>query len=239
MLEVQSLAAKHGYVTALHKVDLKLEQHELLAIIGANGAGKSTLMGVLAGIYRPSEGRIILDSSDITSDDTPARVRAGITLVPERRQLFHSLTVKDNLLLGAYHRRRRDKNTIDGEIVQMLEFFPALKGKEKEISGNLSGGLQQMVAIARGMMAKPRILMLDEPSVGLAPMIMKEIMELLVALRDRGTTIVLVEQNVRVALRIADRAYVLERGRSVIDEKSTDLLSHPRVQQAYLGKSAQ
>lgn len=236
MLEIQSLVARHGYVTALHGIDLQVIDHELLAIIGANGAGKSTLLGFLAGIYPASGGRLLLDGRDITGLSAAARVQAGITLVPERRQLFNSLTVEDNLLLGAYHRRRRDRSRMGMDAAEIMEFFPALQGREKEIAGNLSGGLQQMAAIARGMMARPRILMLDEPSVGLAPMIMREIMELLKKLRDQGTTVVLVEQNARAALRIADRAYVLERGQAVLEGNSAELQRHPRVQQAYLGR---
>jgi len=238
MLEVKNLVTCHGHILALRGVNLRVEEKELVAMIGANGAGKSTLMGTLAGIYRPREGQIIWNGRDITGYNAGQKVRAGITLVPERRQLFDSLSVIDNLLLGAYHRFGRDRSGLRRDIEQILELFPALQGKEYEIAGNLSGGLQQMVAIGRGLMAKPGLLMLDEPSVGLAPLVLDEIMALLQRLKKRGTTILLVEQNARAALRIADRAYVLDRGRCVLDGPSAELSRDPRVQQAYLGKRA-
>jgi len=238
MLEVKNLVTCHGHILALRGVNLKVQENELVAMIGANGAGKSTLMGTLAGIYRPQEGQIIWNGQDITAYHAGQKVRAGITLVPERRQLFDSLSVIDNLLLGAYHRFRRNRSEMRRNIEEIMELFPALQGKEYEIAGNLSGGLQQMVAIGRGLMAKPGLLMLDEPSVGLAPLVLEEIMALLQRLKERGTTILLVEQNARAALRIADRAYVLDRGRCVLEGPSEELSRDPRVQQAYLGKRA-
>lgn len=238
MLEVRNLVTCHGHILALRGVNLKVEENELVAMIGANGAGKSTLMGTLAGIYTPDEGQIIWNGKDITAHNAGQKVRAGITLVPERRQLFDSLSVIDNLLLGAYHRFSRDRRGIRRDIEEILDLFPALQGKEYEMAGNLSGGLQQMVAIGRGMMARPGLLMLDEPSVGLAPLVLEEIMALLQRLKERGTTILLVEQNARAALRIADRAYVLDRGRCVLDGPSDELSRDPRVQQAYLGRRA-
>lgn len=236
MLEVKNLVTCHGHILALRGVNLKVEENELVAMIGANGAGKSTLMGTLAGIYTPEEGQIIWNGTDITAHNAGQKVRSGITLVPERRQLFDSLSVIDNLLLGAYHRFSRDRHGIRRDIEEILVLFPALQGKEYEMAGNLSGGLQQMVAIGRGMMARPGLLMLDEPSVGLAPLVLEEIMALLQRLKERGTTILLVEQNARAALSIADRAYVLDRGRCVLDGPSAELTRDPRVQQAYLGR---
>jgi branched-chain amino acid transport system ATP-binding protein len=236
MLELKSLVTSHGHILALRGVDLQIKKHELVAIIGANGAGKSTLMGTIAGIYSPQQGNIIWQGQDITQYGTGERVRAGITLVPERRQLFDSLNVIDNLELGAYHRYRRDRAVLHQDVDRVLDFFPALHGKEKELAGNLSGGLQQMVAIGRGLMAKPDLLMLDEPSVGLAPLVLEEIIALLLRLKSQGTTILLVEQNARAALRIADRAYVLDRGRCVLEGSTTELMEDPRVQQAYLGQ---
>lgn len=188
MLEVKNLVTCHGHILALRGVNLRVEENELVAMIGANGAGKSTLMGTLAGIYTPQKGQIMWNSRDITGCNAGQKVRAGITLVPERRQLFDSLSVIDNLLLGAYHRFSRDRSGIRRDIEQIMELFPALQGKEYETAGNLSGGLQQMVAIGRGLMAKPGLLMLDEPSVGLAPLVLEEIMALLQRLKERGTT---------------------------------------------------
>lgn len=235
MLKVNSLVTYHGQILALRGVNLEINAHELVAIIGANGAGKSTLMGTLAGVYPSSRGQIIWQGHDITHERTSRRVQNGITLVPERRQLFDSMNVIDNLLLGAYHRYNKDRAVLRRDIQEIFELFPALQGKEKELAGNLSGGLQQMVAIGRGLMAKPSLLMLDEPSVGLAPLVMEEIMALLLRLKERGTTILLVEQNARAALKIADRAYVLDRGTCVLEGSARDLLKDARVQQAYLG----
>ncbi len=235
MLKIDSLVTHHGNILALRGVSLEIQKHELVAIIGANGAGKSTLMGTLAGIYSPSSGKITWQGQDITRNNTAQRVQNGITLVPERRQLFDSMNIIDNLLLGAYHRYGKDRASLRKDIEEIFYLFPALQGKEKELAGNLSGGLQQMVAIGRGLMAKPSLLMLDEPSVGLAPLIMDEIMSLLLRLKERGTTVLLVEQNARAALKIADRAYVLDRGNCVLEGSARDLQKDTRVQQAYLG----
>lgn len=235
MLNIKSLVTHHGHILALRGVSLEILGNELVAIIGANGAGKSTLMGTLAGVYSPSSGIITWQGQDITRNNAAQRVQNGITLVPERRQLFDSMNVIDNLLLGAYHRYGKDRPSLRKNIEEIFDLFPALQGKEKELAGNLSGGLQQMVAIGRGLMAKPSLLMLDEPSVGLAPLVMEEIMSLLLRLKERGTTILLVEQNARAALKIADRAYVLDRGTCVLEGTARDLLKDTRVQQAYLG----
>jgi branched-chain amino acid transport system ATP-binding protein len=236
MLALKSLYTFHGHILALRGVNLEIQPGELVAIIGANGAGKSTLMGTLAGIYSASRGQVLWQGKDIRRYNAAQRVQCGITLVPERRQLFDSLNVIDNLLLGAYHRYGNDRSRLRKDIEEIMALFPALEGKERELAGNLSGGLQQMVAIGRGLMAKPILLMLDEPSVGLAPLVMEEIMSLLLRLKERGTTILLVEQNARAALKIADRAYVLDRGRCVLEGSARDLANDPRVQQAYLGR---
>lgn len=235
MLKIDSLVTYHGHILALRSVNLEIKAHELVAIIGANGAGKSTLMGTLAGVYHPSQGRIIWQGRDISHQSVAQRVRSGITLVPERRQLFDRMNIIDNLLLGAYHRHSKDRASLRKDIEEIFGLFPALQGKEKELAGNLSGGLQQMVAIGRGLMAQPNLLMLDEPSVGLAPLVMEEIMSLLYRLKERGTTILLVEQNARAALKIADRGYVLDRGTCVLEGSAKSLLKDTRVQQAYLG----
>jgi branched-chain amino acid transport system ATP-binding protein len=164
-------------------------------------------------------------------------VKQGLILVPEHRQIFNSLTVEDNLLLGAFHRYNKDKGTLSEEIERVLKIFPALQGKERQIAGVLSGGLQQMLAIGRGLMARPKLLMLDEPSIGLAPMVVREIMAALIKLREDGTTIILVEQNAAAALRVADRAIVIERGQVVISGKPSELVNDERVQHAYLGRT--
>ena len=236
MLDVVNLQTYHGKIRVLRELSFRLDDGELVAIIGANGAGKSTLLGTLAGIYRLQSGEINFNGKSIVRPVAEEMVRMGISLVPERRQVFESLTVTDNLLLGAYHRYNRDKGRIPKDLQEIMSLFPALQGKERHLAGTLSGGLQQMVAIARGLMAHPKVLMLDEPSVGLAPMIVKEIMGILCNLRERGTTIILVEQNARAALKVADRVYVMERGRMVLTGTAEELLKDPRVEHAYLGK---
>jgi len=236
MLEVRDLCTYHGRIQVLRELSFQIDRGELVAIIGANGAGKSTLLGTLAGIYQPKSGRISLDGEEIKKIAPELMVCQGISLVPERRQIFDSLTVTDNLMLGAYHRYRKDKAGLAKELAEVFELFPALKGMERDLAGTLSGGLQQMVAIGRGLMAKPRVLMLDEPSVGLAPLIVKEIMNILHNLKLKGTTILLVEQNARAALKVADRAYVMDRGQMVLTGTADELLKDKRVQHAYLGK---
>lgn len=236
MLEVNKLQTYHGKIRVLRELSFRIDDGELVAIIGANGAGKSTLLGTLAGIYKPRSGEIIFNGQVVQRPIAEEMVRLGISLVPERRQVFESMTVTDNLLLGAYHRYSKDKKNMPNDLEEVMNLFPALKGKEHHIAGTLSGGLQQMVAIARGLMAHPKVLLLDEPSVGLAPMIVKEIMAILRNLRERGTTIVLVEQNARAALKVADRVYVMERGRMVLTGTAKELLLDPRVEHAYLGK---
>lgn len=234
MLKVAELHTYHGEIHALRGVSLEVDAGELVAIIGANGVGKSTLLGTLAGIYPPARGRIVWDGKEITRLPAEKVVRNGISLVPERRQMFDSLSLMDNLLLGAYHRYRRDRAGIAADADKVLEMFPALAGKEKLAAGSLSGGMQQMLAIGRGLMARPRLLMLDEPSLGLAPLMVKEIMAVLARLREEGTTILLVEQNAHAALKIASRVYILERGQISLEGTPSQLRQDRQVQQAYL-----
>ncbi len=237
MLIVKDLHTYHGRIHVLRGISMQVAEGEIVAIIGSNGAGKSTLMGALAGIYQSRKGDVNFDNHQITNFPAEQVVSLGINLIPERRQIFDSLSVIDNLLLGAYHRRRQTPmKELNREIGQILEVFPLLKGKEKLPAGNLSGGLQQMVAIGRGLMSQPRLLLLDEPSVGLAPLVVREIMGILGNLRKQGTTILLVEQNARAALKVADRGYVLEQGQIALEGKAEDLLRDLRVQSAYLGK---
>ncbi|RUL51783.1 ABC transporter ATP-binding protein [Lysinibacillus antri] len=237
MLKVSNLHIHHGYLHVIKGINFELAQGELLAIVGSNGAGKSTLLGTLAGVYRASDGSIEYKDKVITKQGVQKMVSTGICLVPERRQIFSSLTVKDNLMLGAYHRYRRDHKTVHHDYEEVLELFPRLKSMLNRPGGLLSGGEQQMLAIGRGLMANPKVLMLDEPSLGLAPLIVKDIMQILRKLCDeRGATIILVEQNVKAALKVADRGCVLAHGQIVISGTAKELLNDPKVQEAYFGK---
>lgn len=238
MLEVKDLHTYHGSIHVLKGINLNVKEGELLAIIGPNGAGKSTLLGTLAGIYTPQKGQIFLNGMEITNMPVEKTVSLGVVLVPERRQIFDSLTVYENLLLGAFHRYRKDKNKIKKDVERVLDIFPRLKGMLNQLGGNLSGGEQQMLAIGRGLMANPKILLLDEPSLGLAPLIVNDIMEVLADLRKTaGTTIILVEQNAKAALKVSDRTCVLERGMIALSGNSKELKEDPRIQSLYLGKS--
>lgn len=237
MLRIKGLDVYHGYVQAVRGLSLHVKEGELLAILGANGAGKSTLLGTLAGLNKPAKGDILLKDRVITGSAPEKMVRSGISLVPERREIFSTLNVLDNLMLGAYHRYRSDKAAISGDVREVLDIFPALQGRENHTAGTLSGGLQQMLAIGRALMARPKLLLLDEPSVGLAPLVVREIMSILVQLKSTGVTIILVEQNTRAALKVADRALVMERGAITVSGSSDELMSDTKVQQAYLGRT--
>lgn len=236
MLEIIGLKVNHGWVRALQDLSLSIHKGEMVAVIGANGAGKSTLLGALAGLYKPAGGRILLNGRSVAGKPAEYMVRQGISLVPERREIFNSLTVLDNLLLGAYHHYRAVKEAVREDAKRILELFPALRGREREPAGTLSGGLQQMLAIGRGLMARPSLLLLDEPSSGLAPLVVREIMAALADLKQTGMTIILVEQNTAAALKVTDRALVMERGRIVLSGCSDEMISNARVQQAYLGR---
>lgn len=236
MLDIIGLEVDHGWVRALRNLSLHIRQGEMVAVIGANGAGKSTLLGALAGLYKPAGGRILLNGRSVTGKPAEYMVRQGISLVPERREIFNSLTVRDNLLLGAYHHYRVIKDAVGEDVKRILELFPALRGRENNPAGTLSGGLQQMLAIGRGLMARPSLLLLDEPSAGLAPLVVREIMATLAGLKQTGMTIILVEQNTAAALKAADRALVMERGRIVLCGGSAEIMGNARVQQAYLGR---
>jgi branched-chain amino acid transport system ATP-binding protein len=233
-LVVSGLSAAYGSIQALHAVDLEVGAGEAVAVIGANGAGKSTLLLTLAGLLTPASGRVRLGGRDVTGLPAEQMVRAGIALVPEGRQVFADLSVRDNLLLGAYHRRR--SKTIDGEIADVFALFPALAPRANQRAGSLSGGEQQMLAIGRGLLAKPRLLLLDEPSLGLAPLAVRDLSARLIALRDRGVTLLIVEQNIRLAMRVADRAYVLVRGRVARSGSRQEVLADPSIEAAYIGR---
>ena len=236
MLRVQSLTAGYGGITVLRGVSIHVRPGEIVALIGANGAGKSTLLKAIAGLITPTSGRVIFDGREITGLSADRIVRLGISMVPEGRRLFAPLTVEDNLRLGAYPLGRRDKGEIERKMEEIFEIFPVLRERKSQVAGTLSGGEQQMLAIGRALMSEPRLLLLDEPSMGLAPMVVSEIFRVISSLRERGTTILLVEQNVRIALRIADRGYVMETGRIVLEGDAEELLRNREVERAYLGR---
>ncbi|MEP6971995.1 MAG: ABC transporter ATP-binding protein [Betaproteobacteria bacterium] len=229
MLEVDRLESRYGRIPALSGVSLRVDAGELVALVGANGAGKTTLLRTLSGIQPSCGGSIRFEGQDIARLNPRQRLRLGIVQVPEGRQVFGPLSVEDNLRLGAFARGSQDV------LPEVLEMFPALAQKRHELAGNLSGGQQQMLAIGRALMSNPRLLLLDEPSMGLAPRLVSEIFARIAALRQRGTTILLVDQNARAALNVAGRGYVMETGRIELEGPAADLLHDPQVQQAYLG----
>ncbi len=232
MLEVRSLASAYGRIPALKGIDLELRKGELIALVGANGAGKTTLLRALSGVQPVTGGTVRFCGEDITRATPEHRVRLGIVQVPEGRQVFGPLCVEDNLRLGAYTRPRAEA---ERELGRVYAMFPVLKQKRRSSAGTLSGGQQQMLAMGRGLMAQPRLLLLDEPSMGLAPRLVAEIFACVQALRNAETAILLVEQNAGAALGIADRAYVLETGHIVLSGTGAALLADASVRSAYLG----
>ncbi|WP_299438799.1 ABC transporter ATP-binding protein [uncultured Rhodospira sp.] len=232
MLDIHGLSTHYGRIQALHGIDLTIGEGELVALVGANGAGKTTLLRCLSGVQPATAGRIVLDGEDITRLPPHARVERGLCQVPEGRQVFGPMSVEDNLRLGAYRRRGR---SVTEDLERMYTRFPVLKERRRQPAGTLSGGQQQMLALSRALMARPRLLLLDEPSMGLAPLLVAEIIDSIAALKDRGTTVFLVEQNAHAALRIADRGYVLETGAVVLSDTGAALLDNARVKSAYLG----
>ncbi len=234
MLQIRNLYAYYGNIEALSGVSCHVKQGEIVALIGANGAGKTTLLNAVCGLVR-ARGKVTLDGDSILQLAPEAVVARGISQVPEGRQIFAPLTVAENLELGAYlrHRLRAD---VAADLEKMYELFPRLQERRQQTAGTLSGGEQQMLAIGRALMARPRLLLLDEPSLGLAPVIVDTIMETVVSLRQHGVTILMVEQNARTALSIADRGYVLETGRIILNGAAADLLHDRQVTRAYLGK---
>jgi len=232
LLEVRGLTAGFGAGPVLFGVDLDVRAGELVALIGANGAGKSTLLGVLSGLLRAAGGTVVFDGRDVTNERPERLVAAGLVHVPQGRRLFASLSVERNLRLGAYLRRDGE---VEADLARVLEYFPLLADKLARDAGTLSGGEQQMVAIGRGLMARPRLLMIDEPSLGLAPKIVERVVDVARAINQDGTSILLVEQDVLVALEAADRGYVLENGAVALSGAAADLARDPDVRRAYLG----
>ena len=233
LLQVNGLRVHYGVIEAVKGIDLNLARGKITTLLGANGAGKSTTLLALSGLIRATAGSIILDGVELQKLPSHHIVAKGLVQVPEGREILTSLTVRENLLLGAYRRQRQID--VDSDLERLLELFPRLRERVEGAAGNLSGGEQQMLAIARALMAKPRLLLLDEPSMGLAPMLVQEIFRTLRTLNQRGLTIFLVEQNVHQALKLADYAYVMENGAITLFGPSTELMKNPKVVEAYLG----
>lgn len=236
MLRVEGLSTQIGNIQILHSLDFHVNKGEIVAIIGANGAGKTTLLNTLAGLYNLSSGTVTLDGEEVSGYPAYKVVGKGLSLVPEGRQVFPNLTVKENLLLGMYTKFYKEKNKVNENLTKILDMFPGLQKHLHNLGGNLSGGEQQMLAIGRGLMSNPKIILLDEPSMGLAPLIVKEILDNLMVIKEElGTMVILVEQNVKAALKVADRAYVLDQGRFILNGTRDEISSNPQVMSAYLG----
>ena len=233
MLKVVNLKVAYGRVEALHGVTISVQQGEVVTIIGANGAGKSTLLRAICGVLIPRAGSIEFDGEDVTPLDSPHMIRRGVAMVPEGRHVFPEMTVRENLDLGAYY--RRDDTAMRSDFDRVLALFPILKERLSSPGGLLSGGQQQMVALGRALMSRPRLLLLDEPSLGLAPTIVQQLGRVIRELNSSGTTVLLVEQNARMALRLAHRAYVLSTGLVVRTGTGDELLHDPTVRDMYLG----
>jgi len=237
MLKILNLEAGYGSLRVLKGVSLHVAPGEAVAVIGANGAGKTTLLKTIAGILKTRSGEITFDQRPICGEPPERIVAAGCCLVPEGRHVFSTMTVRENLLMGAFCRRRKDDpESIDASLEQVYNLFGILKDRAHQLAGTLSGGQQQMLAIARALMAGPKLLMMDEPSLGVAPLVVRDIYRTITALKREGLTILLVEQNARAAMAVADRGYVIETGQIVLQGTARQLCDNPEVQRAYLGK---
>lgn len=235
MLKIHDLAVNYGAIHAIKGINLEVNAGEVVTIVGGNGAGKSTLMRTISGLEPAVSGRIVFEGQDVTSLPAHRRVAMGIAQSPEGRQVFADQSVRDNLLLGAYLRAANDAD-IESDIAEQFAVFPILKERQDQLAGTMSGGEQQMLAIARALMARPKLLLLDEPSLGLALLIVKEIFSVIRTLRERGLTLLLVEQMANQALKVADRAYVLKNGEITSSGSARETLVDPAVREAYLGK---
>jgi branched-chain amino acid transport system ATP-binding protein len=235
LLEVEHLAVRYGYITALAGIDLTVNQGEIVTLIGGNGAGKTTTLMSISNLVEKTEGSVIYKGKDISRETPDKIVKMGISHVPEGRKIFPSLTVYENLIVGTFGNPALSKDDIEKNIETTYSMFPRLKERKGQMGGSLSGGEQQMLAIARGLMMDPELLMLDEPSLGLAPIIVEEIFELINRIRKMGKTILLIEQNASMALSIADRGYVIETGLVRLEDAGKALLNNPEVKKAYLG----
>ncbi len=237
MLKIRNLENGYGKLKVLRRISMHVSPGEIVTIIGANGAGKTTLLNTISGLLRIKSGEIVFDKREITRLSPEKIVLMGCSLVPEGRQLFATMSVKENLLLGGHVQfKRNKKESVHEELGHIYGMFPILKERKHQLAGTLSGGEQQMLAIGRALMARPKLIMMDEPSMGLAPLIVKNIFAVILKLREEGNTVLLVEQNAKAALGIADRGYVLETGRIKLQGPSEDLLSNRDVQRAYLGR---
>lgn len=235
MLKVVDLYVNYGGIKAVRGINLNIEANKIVTLIGANGAGKSSTLKAIMGLVKKAKGKVTFDDEDLTDLSTEEIVKRGIVLVPEGRNVFSNLTVEENLILGAY--TIKDKKTIENNMSMVYEMFPRLKERSWQKAGTLSGGEQQMLAVGRALMIQPKVIMMDEPSLGLAPILVNEIFKIIKMLNEQGNTILLVEQNAKKALEIADYAYVLETGELVLEGSGKELLNDVRVQEAYLGES--
>lgn len=233
MLRVDNIKVNFGGIKAVKGISFSVEDGKIVSLIGANGAGKSTTLRSIAGLVKVSSGNIFIDDENITNIDASNIVKKGITLCPEGRRVFPDMTVLDNLKIGAFLR----SDDLTDDINKMFDLFPILKKRSWQLAGTLSGGEQQMLAVARSLMSRPKIMMLDEPSLGLAPIIVQNIFDIIKEINKQGVTILLIEQNANMALRIADKAYVLETGEITMEGSGDELLSNAKVREAYLGKS--
>jgi branched-chain amino acid transport system ATP-binding protein len=235
LLELKNVASYYGSVQALRSVSLRVEQGEIVTLLGANGAGKSTTLRTISGLLRPASGEVWFDGQPIHGMATEKIVRLGLSHVPEGRRIFPGLTVRENIMLGTSNRGRLPRKQMDEEVAEMFDIFPVIKPFEHALGWTLSGGQQQMLAVARGLMAKPKLLLLDEPSLGLAPVIVQQLFATIRVIHARGTTILLVEQNANMALSVANRGYVLETGEMKVEGSPKELLDNEQVRAAYLG----
>ena len=233
LLEIKGLRVAYGKIEAVKGIDLHVEEGEVVSLIGANGAGKTSTMRALSGVRGLSAGSVVFNGEDVTKMRADQRLRKGLVLCPEGRGIFPGMTVTENLNMGAY--TRKDKSAIDEDYDRVFDLFPRLLERKKQIAGTMSGGEQQMLAIGRALMSRPKLLMLDEPSMGLAPMLIQQIFDIITEISQQGTTILVVEQNAKQALSRSDRAYVLETGRIVKTGTGSELLDDPSVREAYLG----
>jgi branched-chain amino acid transport system ATP-binding protein len=231
LLEVEDINVHYGKIAALKGMSIQVDEGEIVSLIGANGAGKTTTLKTISGLRPLTSGRIVFNGQDISKTPGHKRVLLGIGQSPEGRGVFPGMTVQENLLMGAYTR----KDELQGDLDEVYELFPRLNERKSQFGGTMSGGEQQMIAIGRALMTKPRVLLLDEPSMGLAPMLIAQIFDIIREINKRGTTVLLVEQNAQQALKLSDRAYVLETGRVVQSARGADLLNDPKVRAAYLG----
>lgn len=236
MLKVRNLEAGYGKLRVLKRISMHVNPGEIVTIIGANGAGKTTLLHTITGLVKVGSGEILFKDKSLSTISPEKIVFLGCSLVPEGRQVFSTMSVQENLLLGGYVQAKKRKKALYSEMGRVYELFPVLKERENQLAGTLSGGEQQMLAMGRALMAKPSLIMMDEPSTGLAPLIVKSIFQVIMRLREEGNTVLLVEQNAKAALGIADRGYVLETGKIILQGAADDLLQNRDVQRAYLGR---